>query len=104
MISAREIAGIAGIGPAQPGPPVAAYVEEGAHRAPAVPHHQDRVFSHIGAEEIPRIGDLALMAQKQPAAGEDALQLLLVDVALDENAPTDEAVIDINQTLDVRQH
>ncbi len=44
------------------------------------------------------------MAQKQPAAGEDTLQLLLVDVAFDEDTPADQTVLGVDQTLHVCHH
>ena len=37
------------------------------------------------------------MAQKEPAAGEDLLQLLLVDLRLDEDAPADQPAFGIDQ-------
>jgi len=104
MVGTGESGGIARIGPAQPVAPMPADVEEGVDGALAVPHHQDRVFPHRGAEEVTRLGDLAFMAQKQPAAGEDPLQLLLVDLRLDEDTPADKAVLGIHYMFYVHRH
>ena len=89
MIGAGEARGIAGIGAAQAVATVAADIEKRMHGAGTVAHDKHRVLAHIGREEIAGLGDLALMAQKEPAARKDALQLLLVDLPLDENAPAD---------------
>src|SRR5262249_36560519 len=104
MIGAGEGLGIAPIGPAEAITPMAAHIEKGMDLSLAVSSHENRVFAHGGAEEVARLGDLALMAQKQPAAGEDLLQLLLVDPPLDEDAPADQAPVGIDQTADVRYH
>src|SRR5215470_11205036 len=60
---------------------VAAGVEEGVEALVApVPHQNDLLFPHTGDYEIAGIGDLALVTQEEPAAGEDLLQLHLVDL------------------------
>jgi hypothetical protein len=41
------------------------------------------------------------MAQKEPAARKNALQLLLVDLPLDENAAADEAIFRVDEISDV---
>src|SRR4029450_624524 len=104
MIGTGEGSGIARIGPAQPIAPIPANLEKGVDCALAVPHHQDRVLAHRRAEEVPRLGDLAFMAQKQPAAGKDLRQLLLIDLWLDKDAPADQAALGIHQTPCVRHH
>src|SRR4030095_6445163 len=104
MIGTDEGRGVAGIGPAQPIAPMPADVEKGVDVALAVPHHQDGVLAHRRAEEVPRLGDLTLMAQKQPAAGKDLCQLLLVDRWLNKDTSTDQAALDIHQTPWVRHH
>src|SRR5262252_4043832 len=104
MIGAGEGGGVADIGPAQPIAPMPADVEEGVEGAPAVAYHQDRVFAHKRAEEVAGLGDLTLMAEKQPAAGEDLHQLLLVDRRPDEDTPADQTLLGVNQLLYVRCH
>jgi hypothetical protein len=76
---------------------VAADVEEGVHRPAAVAHHQHRVFAHRGGDEVARLRDLAFMAQEKPAARENPLQLLFVDLRLDKDAAADEAARHIDQ-------
>src|SRR5262245_7003122 len=104
MISTGEGSGVADIGPAQPIAPMPADVEEGMDGALAVAYHQDRVFTHKRAEEIAGLGDLTLMAEKQPAAGEDLHQLLRVDLRLDEDATADQTLLGVHQLLYVRCH
>ena len=99
VIGAGKRRGIAGIGTAQAVAAMAADVEERAHLPSAVTQDQDRVFAHIGSEEIAGLRDLAVVAQKQPAARENALQLLLVDVRLDENAAADKTILVIDQSV-----
>ena len=52
---------------------MAAGVEEGVNEALPVTHEEDGFLAHASIEEIARLGDLALMADEQPGAGEDAL-------------------------------
>src|SRR5262245_43399605 len=104
MIGAGEMLGIAYLGATQPVAAMAADVEKGMDLPSAVPHDQHGVFSHVGAEEIARVSNLALMAEEQPAAREDLLQLLLVDLLVDEDTPTNEALLDIHQLFDVGRH
>jgi len=47
---------------------------KGGWRKPGGMNFKDRVFSHIGAEEDPGVRNLAVIAQKQPTAGEEAFQ------------------------------
>src|SRR5712691_4102608 len=104
VIGAGESSGVPHVGPTQPVAPMAADVEKGVHLPRAVAHHQDRVLAHGGTEEVAGLGDLALVAQKQPATGEDLLQLLLVDLLLDEDAPTHEALLSIDQMFYLCPH
>src|SRR6516225_4893275 len=89
VIGAGKARGITRIGAAQPVAAMTAHIEEGADLARGVAHHQNRVFAHIAGQEIAGLRDLAVMAQKEPAAGEDALQLLLINLRLDEDAAAD---------------
>jgi hypothetical protein len=65
--SNRQGGGIAGIRTAQPVAAMTAHLQEGVNPPSSVVHHQDRVFAHVGGEELTRVWDLALVAQKQPA-------------------------------------
>jgi hypothetical protein len=72
--------------------------------ARAVAHHQHRVFAHIGGEEVARLGELALMAKKEPTAGEYSFQLLLVNLGLDKDPAADKSGSGIDQTSDIHPH
>ena len=104
VIGAAEAGRIAVIGSAQPVAAMPADIEEGAYHSIGAAHYQDGVFTHIGREEIAGFGDLALMAQKEPAAGEDALQFLAVDLRLDKDAAADQSVLAVDETTDIAGH
>src|SRR6516165_3150634 len=104
MIGTDKGRGVAPIGPAQAVAAMAADVEKGVHVPLGVAHHEDWVLAHVGTQEVARLGDLALMAEKEPAASKDLLELLGVDVGLNEDASADQAALDIHQPLDVRHH
>ena len=61
----------------------------------------ERVFAHLGGEEITGLRDLAVVAQKEPAAGEDPLQFLLINIGLNEDAAADETIFVIDQSVHV---
>src|SRR5438093_1143863 len=88
---AKSQRGVAAFGAAQPVAAMATDVEESVDLPAAVAHDQYRVFAHVGGEEIAGQRDLAVVAEEEPAAREDLLQLLFVDPRLDEDAPADEA-------------
>src|SRR6266567_7760000 len=104
VIGAGEARGIAAIGAAQPVAAMAADVEKGVDLARAVAHHQHRVLAHISREEVARLRDLALVAQKEPAACENPLLLFFVDPPLDKDAAADQTSIGIDKTTDIRSH
>jgi len=104
VIGAGETRGIAAIGAAQAIAAMAADIQKGVYLALAVAHHQDGVLAHIGGEEVARLWYLALVAQEQPAARENPLQLLLVDLRLDEDAAADQAILGIDQSVHVHCH
>ena len=104
VIGAGEARGVAAIGAAQPIAAMPADIKESAHPAVTVAHHQNRIFAHIGRQEITGLRDLAFVAQEQPTAGEDPLQLLLVDLRLDKDASADEAFIVIDQPVHLSGH
>src|SRR5215469_1174358 len=92
---AGEGGGVADLGAAQSVAAMPADIQKGMHLARRVAHDENWVFTHVSGEEIARPRDLALMAQKEPAAGEDPLQFLLIDLGLDEDAATDQALLGI---------
>src|SRR5258708_35342734 len=79
-------------------------VEEGVDLGRAVAYHQHRVLTHRGREEGSWLRDLTLVAQKKPAARENPLLLLFVDLGFNENAAADQSTIGIDQTTDIRSH
>jgi hypothetical protein len=83
---------------------VAAHIQKGVDPAVAVAHDEHRVLTHIGRVEIAGFRDLAFVAQKQPAAGENLLLLLLVDFRLDKNPAADEPVFAVDQLTDIIRH
>ena len=104
VIGAGKARGIAAVGAAQAIAAMAADIQKGVDLAVAVAHHQHRVLAHIGRVEIAGLGDLALVAQEQPAAGEDLLLLLLVDLRLDKDAAADEPVVAVDQPFEIADH
>ena len=81
-----------------------ANIQEGADHPAGVADDQHRIFAHVGREEIARLRDLAVVAQKEPAAGEDALQLLLIDLRLDKDAAADMPGAEIDQPVRIALH
>ena len=55
----------------------------------AVTAKDDRFLAHRRDEEVARVWDLALVSDKQPGAGEDAFQFLLVDLVVYEDLAAD---------------
>ena len=104
MVGAGNGGSVAGVGAAEAVAPVTADVEEGVDGAAAVAHDQDGVFAHVGGEVVAGIGDLGLVAEEEPAAGENALQFLLVDVGFDEDATADKAAFRVDQSLHFGNH
>src|SRR5205814_7260323 len=74
------------------------------HNTVAAASDQHRVLAHIGRQEIAGLGHLAVVAKKQPAAREDALQFLSINLRLDKDAPTDQTALIVDQTRDVFRH
>ena len=104
VVGAGEAGGIAVIGAAQPVAAMAAHIEESANRTGRVAHDQYRVFAHVRREEIAGPRDLALMAQEDPAAREDAFELLLIDLRLDEDAAADMPGGEIDEPICIGLH
>src|SRR5581483_4366844 len=74
---------------------VTAGIQEHVNLALAVAHQDHGLLAHPRDEEIARIGDLAFVPDEQPGAGENQLQLLLVNIAADENFSADSAVLEV---------
>src|SRR5437764_8747439 len=71
------------------------------HLAGPVAAQQNRFLTHARDDEIAGVRDLALMADKQPGAGEDALLLLGVDLVVDEDLAADPPGLEIDQPRSV---
>src|SRR4029077_4082610 len=83
---------------------MAADVEKSADLALRVTDDENRVLAHVSGKEVAGLRDLALVAQEKPAAGEDPLQLLLVELRLDEDAATDQTLLGVDQPEHVGFH
>jgi len=99
-----EARGITDLGAAQTIAAMAADIEECANLTRRVAHDKDRVFAHVSGKKITRLRNLAVVAQEQPAARENLLELLLVDLLLDEDAATDQAVLGIDELEHIGRH
>ena len=77
-----------------------ARVQEDADPARPVAAEDDRLLAHGRDEEVARLRDLALVADEEPGAGEDLLQLLPVDLLADEDLAADDAPLDVDQTVE----
>ena len=62
---------------------------------------EDGVFTHVGGEEVAGVGDLGLVAEEEPAAGEDLLQFFLIDVILAEDSGADQSPVGVNQRVNI---
>ena len=80
MIIAGTGLGIATIGAANAVPAVGAAVEECFDRSVFLADDDDVVLAHEGAEIVTSFGDLAGVNEEQPAATENALKLLFVEL------------------------
>ncbi len=77
---------------------VATGVQEGADLVVLPVAYKDDFFSpHAGDHEVARVGDEALVADEQPAAREDLLQLLLEDVRVDVELAAQGAVLGVDK-------
>ena len=63
------------------------------------PSDDDLLLAHATAHEVAAPGDLTLMAHQQPHAGEDLLQLLLVNVRVTENRVVNGALGRVDELL-----
>jgi hypothetical protein len=80
---------------------VQARIEEGVDLSAIVPGDQDWVLAHVRSEEVPFVGDLTFVAQKQPASSEDSFKFQIINALIGEDAPTDAAAFILNQALKV---
>ena len=86
VVGAHEPLGVAVVTTHDAIAAVAAHVEERVEPTLCVAGQDDRVFAHVGVEEIIRPGHQALMPDHQPGAPEDLLHLVVVDRLIAEDA------------------
>jgi hypothetical protein len=80
---------------------MAALVEECLDRAVLLAHDDDRVFAHVGVEEVARLRNLAFVREKQPAAPENALHFEFVDCGVGVDCRCHASVAGIHERVDV---
>src|SRR6266704_445358 len=97
MVGAGEDGGVALVVAAHLHPAMAARIEEDVDVAGAVAAQDDGLLAHPRGGEIAGVGDLALMPDEEPRAGEDLLLLLGVDLLVDEDLAADLARREIDQ-------
>src|SRR5437899_2652535 len=76
-----------------------ARVEKDADPSRAVAAQDDRLLAHRRREIVARLRDLALVADEEPGAGEDPLELLPVDLLAHEDLAADDPALDVDQAL-----
>ena len=59
------------------------------------------IFGHVGREEIARLGNLALVAKKQPGTAEDALEFEVVNRLIVIDARVQVAFVEVDQVAHV---
>jgi len=75
-------------------------VQQRLDRAVALPDSQDVVATDRGLEEVTRLGNLRLVAQKLPRPPEDEVDLLLEDLFVGEDAPVDLTALHRYETIE----
>ena len=100
MVGTGEGAGVAGVRPAQFHAAMTALVQEYADGHVLLAHHQHRVFSDIGGEEISGFLNLRLMRNKDPGAAENPLQFKLVQAFIGVDTRIERAAVFIHQIQD----
>src|ERR1051325_5049719 len=104
MIGAGEDRGVAVVVAADLHAAVPAGIEKDMDLPGAVAAQQDRLFAHARDKKIARIGDLALMADKQPGAGKNLFLLLGVDLLVDKDLAADPAGVQIDHPRAISGH
>src|SRR4029077_19149905 len=100
VVRARELERVPFVVAADLHPAVPAGVEEDVDLPRAVAAEDDRLLPHGGHEVVAGMGDLALVTEEQPRAGEDSLQLLPVDLVAHEDLAADDAMFDVDEAAE----
>ena len=93
VVGTDERAGVAVVSAAEAVAAMAADVQESVDLALPVASDQHGVLAHVGGEEVAGVGELGLVAEEEPAACENLLQLLLVDGIIAEYAGADQTLV-----------
>jgi len=101
VVGTHEGGRVAFLGPADGVAAMAAGVEQDVEAARLVPDDNNAVLADVAEEEIARVGDLRLVAHEVPGAGEDVLELELVDLLVGENLSLDEAFVAVDEAKEV---
>src|SRR5207248_7559671 len=80
VIAARERRGVSAFVEADPVPAMAAGIKEGVDAASGVAPYDHGVFAHEAGDVVARLRNLRLVADEEPAARKDALDLQLVEI------------------------
>src|SRR6516165_372623 len=78
---------------------MAAGIQEHVHRALCIAAQDYRFLAHTGNEEVAWIWNLAFVADEQPCAGEQLLQLLAVQLWRDEDLAADNTPFGVDHRL-----
>src|SRR5579885_2858718 len=97
MIGADEVNGMAFVVTADFHAAMAAGVEKDARPARGIARENYRFLAHARDEVIARLADLTFMADVEPGARENSLELLAVEILVDENLAADFTALEINQ-------
>ena len=100
MVRADEQRGVALFVAAYLHAAMPAGVQEHVHRAGPVAAQDHQLLAHAGDEEVAGIGDLALVPDEQPGAGEQFLQFLAVKFRRHEDLAADRAVLQVDHPVD----
>jgi hypothetical protein len=77
-----------------------ARIQEDMHLAFLVAAEDNRLFSHSRGIEVAGVRDQAFVADQEPRSGKDLVQFLLVEVRIDEDIPTDEASLEVDEMVE----
>ena len=93
MIGATQKASVLAISAAHAHPSMPAGIEKGPHDPLVVAHQDGWVQAALPADQVSRVWNFTFVAEKEPAAAKDALDLHLIDVGVGEDAPRDQSFL-----------
>ena len=104
MERADKVLGIASIGPAQFGTPMTTTIEQDFGAVWRIAHNNNRRVAQIADDIIANIGYFGIMAEINPAAVEDTLNLQLVDLITDEGLAAHQPAFNIDPSCSITFH